>query len=704
MRFSLVHKLASYLMVAAAFAATATSGELSAVVSVGALVLGPLSWLWEPPRVRLQRYEAVWNLATAGCFLYVVVDFLRPDGTLLSSGVTLLVFLMVNKLFNRRTSKDYLQLYVISFLLLVAGTTLNTDLSYAACFLGYVVAATWALTLFHLRREMEENYLLKHSGDEQSEKVEVERILNSRRIVGGSFLVGTSAVSLLVFLGALGIFFLFPRVGMGFFFARQRRGQTLSGFSERVDLGMHGAIKDNPQVVMRIEFPGTPAERTRDLHLRGIAFDHYGLGGQWAHTHMSRRPLPMGFGASIAPGAGPGEPGELEQQIYLEPLSSRVLFGATRMVALELPLAPIVDRPRAALLAGDEDEVYTATDRPAGIRYTVHSATRPPPGAELVRVPDQAPTPEMARYLQLPAGLSPRVGELARQITGNAAGPYRKALLVRDYLSRYRYTTLIRPPRSGDPLADFLFDTRAGHCEYFATAMAILLREVGVPTREVNGFYGGEWNDFGKYLAVRQMDAHSWVEVWLGEHHWVAFDPTPGGPGGARGSGWYDKLRQLEDSIELAWYKHMVEYNLDQQVELARGLSRWSRRVALPQMAVLRRPLLVGGALCGLPLLALWLWRRRRPPGRARLAPMQRPVVEFYQRVLRRCARAGEKRRDTESPREFARRLFESRFPGAELVARATELFYRVRFGGQAPPAEELAALDEKLDQIGHAT
>src|SRR5262249_21219462 len=284
-------------------------------------------------------------LGTAVCFVWVLAQFLRPDGTLLASGVNLLVFLLVNKLFNRRTSKDYLQLYVISFLLLVAATTLNTDFSYAICFLAYTVFATWALTLFHLRREMEENYLLKHSGDAQSEKVEVERILNSRRIVGGSFLLGTSGVSFAVFIGALVVFFLFPRVGMGFFFSRQRHGQTLSGFSERVDLGSHGAIKNNPQVVMRTEFPGTSDDRVRELHLRGIAFDYYALGGQWLHTRGARHRLAWGAGQAFAPGADPAEKPDLVQEIYLEPLNSRVLFGATRLLRLEVPQPSLSDKP-----------------------------------------------------------------------------------------------------------------------------------------------------------------------------------------------------------------------------------------------------------------------------------------------------------------------------------------------------------------------
>jgi transglutaminase-like putative cysteine protease len=709
MRFSLVHKLASYLMALAAFAATALSGELMPVLAWGVIVLIPLSWFWEAPRIKLARYEFLWNVGTAVCFVWVLTQFLRPDGTLLASGVNLLVFLLTNKLFNRRTSKDYLQLYVISFLLLVAATTLNTDFSYAICFLAYTVFATWALTLFHLRREMEENYLLKHSADAQSEKVEVERILNSRRIVGGKFLLGTSGVSFAVFLGALIVFFLFPRVGMGFFFARQRHGQTLSGFSERVDLGMHGAIKNNPQVVMRIEFPGSNDIATRDLHFRGIAFDYYALGGQWLHTKNGRHRLSWSGGQALMPGVTAAEKPDLVQEVYLEPLNSRVLFGATRPLRVELPFTPLTDRTRVGLVGSEEDEVYTTTDRPAGFKYTVHSLVREPSPHQLAQEPQFSMPDNLQQYLQLPAGLSPRIAELARGVTRKANGPWAKAIAIRDYLQRnYRYTTDLPPVRTGDPLDEFLFDTRAGHCEYFATAMTIMLREVGVPTREVNGFYGGEWNDFGHYLAVRQMDAHAWVEVLFPEHGWVTFDPTP--PAGAIApptGGFFQKLRQIEDSIELAWYKHMVEYNLDQQVELARGVQRWSIRNNLFRLSVLKRPALWLFATGSFGLVALRLWRRRGKGEKLKrkqpLRQKQQPVMTLYQKVLRRCARAGAERAPTQTPGEFARGLVSRGFPGAEVVDAATDLYYRSRFGGHDPLLAELAAISEKLDRIGRA-
>src|SRR5260370_32235784 len=172
--------------------------------------------------------------------------------------------------------------------LMVACAGLSTDVAYAACFVAYVVFATWTLTLFHLRREMEENYLLKHSDDSQSERVEVERILNSRRIVGKAFLAGTSLVSLGIFVASSALFLSLPRLGFGFFVAHGRRGVATIGFSERVDLGEYGVVKDNPQVVMRVELPAGPPDRP--LHLRGVTFHHY-PNGHWSRT-LPTRPAP----------------------------------------------------------------------------------------------------------------------------------------------------------------------------------------------------------------------------------------------------------------------------------------------------------------------------------------------------------------------------------------------------------------------------
>src|SRR2546425_282770 len=134
----------------------------------------------------------------------------------------------------------------------------------------------------------------------------------------------------------------------------------------------------------------------------------------------------------------------------------------------------------------------------------------------------------LSTYLQLPEGLDERIPGFAREITKNSPTPFDKALYIESYLrTRYAYTLNLTGKPGQDPLAHFLFETRAGHCEYFASAMAIMARTIGIPSREVNGFLPGEYNDLAGDYIVRASDAHSWVEVYFPGNGWQVFDPTP---------------------------------------------------------------------------------------------------------------------------------------------------------------------------------
>ncbi|MEM9493138.1 MAG: transglutaminaseTgpA domain-containing protein, partial [Myxococcota bacterium] len=172
MRFAHAHKLTTYLMVLSAFFALALSGELS-LIAVTLAFIGIIgSWLWEPPRIRFERFNTAWTILSVLILAYTLLSaFIGSDYLLIGS--EFLLYLLIAKLFNRRSCKDYMHVYVITFLMLVAGTVLNSEFSYGFFFLGYVVTATWALILFHLRREMEDNFLLKHSDARPSERVEV---------------------------------------------------------------------------------------------------------------------------------------------------------------------------------------------------------------------------------------------------------------------------------------------------------------------------------------------------------------------------------------------------------------------------------------------------------------------------------------------------------------------------------------------------
>src|SRR5260370_2840550 len=150
------------------------------------------------------------------------------------------------------------------------------------------------------------------------------------------------------------------------------------------------------------------------------------------------------------------------------------------------------------------------------IRYSGFSLLLPLDAAKFRAAPTEYSNDIASTYLQLPAALDPRVAELARQTAKNARTPSDKALAIETFLrTRYTYTLNLTGKSANDPLAHFLFETRAGHCEYFAAAMTIMLRPVGIPARSMNGFLPGEYHDLGGDYIIQASDAHSWVEVYF---------------------------------------------------------------------------------------------------------------------------------------------------------------------------------------------
>ncbi|MCK5798725.1 MAG: DUF3488 domain-containing protein, partial [Deltaproteobacteria bacterium] len=592
MPFALTHKITSYLMVLAAVASLLLSPELSPLATILALVGVGASFFAEPPRYPQRRLAIAWNIVTLLFFFVLIARVLVADVSPIRAGSHFLLLVLVNKLFNRRQSKDYRQIYVLSFLMLVAATTLNTSLTYAVCFIAYIFFAIWALILFHLRREMEDNDLIKHSeANTPGKKVKIDRILASRRIVGGAFFASTSLIALLVILGAAAIFTFFPRVGLGILSGPRRHALTMAGFSEHVRLGQHGTIRDNPQVVMRVRFgpPGAPRKTPPPLSLlwRGAVYDHY-TQGAWAHSPaVSGRPRPVTphdglFVMNYAPGVDEHASAAdlrrtlLRQEIYLEPLNARVIFGADRPVALEIPRRKLTSRLIFTPARGPLGELRAYRSHTAGVLYVAYSQVRRP-RAKLLRQASPKARPLLGSvFLQIPDEMPQRVRALAQRITAGKRLTYDKVIAVQRYLqTRYRYSLDLVHIPGREPIDEFLFETRRGHCEYFASAMAILLRAVEIPTRHVNGFAGGEWNDYGSYLAVREGDAHAWTEVFFANVGWIAFDPTPAsGTATIQDSSILRTLHQIVDALRLRWSRYVIEYNIGKQIKLLTRVKR----------------------------------------------------------------------------------------------------------------------------------
>ena len=738
MRFQATHKLVTYLLVLAAFATIASAGAVSRTMAILFLGLVAVSWRIDPggPKAALfDRRLTLTRLLVAAVLVQrswiVARELPEPD---LVPVVEFVLVALAAKLFYRRNNRDDVHLFVLSFLLVLAAAALGGSFLFTFGFVAYVLGATWALVLFHLRREMEENYLVKHSAQAPSQKVGVARILASRRVVGAPFLGATAVVAVGVAAGAFATFALVPRVGQGFVFGAARSSANLIGFSDDVTLGHYGTLSsESTAVTMRATVPRVAALPTAEaraaatdaLYWRGTVYDSYDR-GHW--TRSQRAALRTALGedgrrvfVGDVPGAAEPERGLERQVIDVVRLSAPVAFALDRPVAFELE-APASGAASALQLmprwsgevglrlappgappvgdAADEGRAGAELRTPPGVRYVAYSRD--------VEAPGPAPEGEaLAATLQVPPTLSPRVAALGRNAWPRTRPtPAARVAAVTAWLrATHHYTLRLPRPTPGiDPVESFLFDTTEGHCEYFATAAALLLRAGGVPTRYVNGYLGGEWNDVGRYVTVRDNRAHSWIEAYLPASGWTRVDATPPLAPAARTG----RLGQLLDTLDFQWSRWVVSYDLSRQLDLARRVThRLGLHAPEPAGGHGRVPgwLVVLVAVVVVAAAASRVWPTRGPArAPARAAAIEgAPVQRLYARALERLARAGLPRAAAETPREYAARVAGAGLDGGALLAELTELYTAARFGGRPVDREALQRLTRGFASLGQA-
>lgn len=692
MRFGLVHRIMTDALAALGLLALITSGHLGRTPSIVLLVgltlavLLPERWL---DRATL-RYAGlilpIGLLATQAGRLFL-------GGAILNLAIEFAAGLQIIRLVTRRGAAHDQQVIVLALLHLIAATVLGGGLAYGLCFVGFLVIAPGALVLSHLRREVEGNYR-QGARDRTGLPVDVPRILRSRRVIGRPFLLFTCFLSVPIFAFTAVLFVLFPRVGLSLLLLNRASPERMVGFSDRVDLGGVGKLRTDPTIAMRVEYPAItskpdPPARIA-LYLRGTAFDRYD-GTRWSRSKVDKQPLPHhGQFAPLLRYPRPGTDRKLV--IDLEPIDPPVLFLPPEAVALRLPdqPAPLLGQ-RPTLYAAAEDQVRYETPDHRGLRYEVYLASSNESFGAPLSYEDRQ------RYLKLPSGLSPDIVELARTWVGGQQDPLASATAIERRLRKdYAYDLDSPSGNAPDPLRDFLFESKRGHCEYYSTAMAILLRTLGVPTRNVTGFVGGTYNRFGHYYAVRQGDAHSWVEVYLEGQGWRRFDPTP--PSNAAPqtdiTGVLAFVRDLVEATSQRWSRHVVGYDLRQQVDLLRSVrSRYDRLRTRHDFvgAVFASPRRLALLTLGILLVGTgaWLLYRRRPTS---LPPGAQPAdegaathqaVQLYRSLEAALAAHGVPRPSSTPPLAHARALAEAGHPvGPEAVA-LTRLYLQARFGRQ---------------------
>ncbi|MCU1298340.1 MAG: transglutaminase-like protein [Acidobacteriaceae bacterium] len=698
-----------YLLVLTGFGTLASTGglDLPTVVFVGTALLFRGYLLAERRSLFIpERWTSILTLAYAAFYL---ADYLFISRGFLNATVHLVLFVMVVRLFSAQRDRDQYFLSIIAFLMVLAAAVLTVNSIFLLAFAVFMLMAVCTFILMEMKRAAASTTI-----PAQNPSVE-----HAYRKMAFSIMGATGAIVLLTLLGAAAIFFVLPRMSGGYINAYLPTSDVSTGFSDRVELGRIGEIQQSRSVVMHVRVDGDSIGAF-DLKWRGIALNVFD-GRTWSNHHERQIVSRLVDGSFLLPNAdakfAPLRASLPERQIHyrvlMEPLGNNVFFLA--------PTAKSVTGNYRVMATDGEGAVFDLdAERPIGIYVATSNLTTP--SAEQLRTAYVGyPLEILQNYLQVPAELDSRIPRLATQITSRADNNYDRAATIEAYLqTHFGYTLELSRTVPRDPLAEFLFVRKQGHCEYFASSMAVMLRSLGIPSRIVNGFHGGEFNDLTSQYVVRASDAHSWVEAYFPGYGWISFDPTPAGSS-ASATKW-SRMMLYMDALQSFWHDWVVNYDLGHQLALTQSTTRSGREMFLAMqrwvrshyeslLSAVRRshdtvsdsPSRWGGTGVATIVLLLIAGNARRLWGMLanfRLAshPEKAPQTAatiWYERMTKLTARRGWRKSPMQTPKEFLQCIEDPEM--RKRVEQFTRHYERARFADSAEDARKLPGLYEEI-------
>jgi transglutaminase-like putative cysteine protease len=705
--------LSVYFLVLMGFGTIASTGMLDwpAIVLVGS-ALAVRGYLLAERR-RIVFSERWTTPLTIAYFIFYAGDYFVFSRSFLTATVHLVLFAVVVRTFSLRRDRDYTTLAILAFLMVLASAVLTVDSVFLLFFAGFTLMAVATFVLMEMRRSgRAAAFQSRHSQDAQE-----------HRHLAFSLARITPALVMMILLGAAGMFFLLPRMSAGYLGGYSFGTDISTGFSDRVQLGRIGQIQQSDAVVMHIQIDGDRRGQYA-LHWRGVALTTFN-GQDWSNPHTPyglQRQADGGFTIpffiqGVAPPALLQTRANLNRnlihyRVLMEPIGTNVFF-----------LAPWARRVTGAYRALQVDAGGAVSDvdtqRSVNI-YEADSDISRPSAGQLREAGEILPKFALS-YLQLPE-LDARIPRLAVQITASSSNNYDKAVALEGYLqSHYGYTLQLPRVPVADPLANFLFERRQGHCEYFASSMAVMLRTLRIPSRVVNGFRSEEFNDLSGNYVVRAKNAHAWVEAYFPGYGWVTFDPTPGGAVGSP-QGWGRAMLYL-DAAASFWREWVVSYDASHQYILGQSVlsgtrTSWERarmwaRLRYARLMNLARKsqrgvehspgrwLGAGLAVTGLLLVLANIARIARMirTRGLRAHPERSPdqaAVMWYERMARYLARRGVRKTTSQTAQEFVRVIEEGRL--RTQVGKFTDAYESARFGNSPDDAVRLPELYEAVE------
>ncbi len=730
-------RLSSYTLLTTSFLMLVATRQLdwaSTLLFSGVLLGG---WLVDARRVQWHMPALLVSVLMLVFLPFPFIDWLVLQTSPIVALIHFIFFASAMKLIQAKRSRDWLWLYVVAFFQMLLAAGMMIDTTFFVLLVVFLFSAISTLITFEMRRAqqtLDEARQPEETSDFEfwRETATLRKPLAEPRWHSVTlFAAGSLFIILLL---ATPLFLAMPRLALRNSGGGWMQGASLSGFSDTVRLGDVGQLKLNPKLVMRVRVNQPPEQYRASLRWRGVTLDFYD-GSNWRDSLSARtnrklgaRPVPKRGNVFWADEATHLRRAEdltslTRQTFYLEPLDTPALFVAPKPIWIEgVP----------SLWRDESDGLWTSNHALNRLVYQVESDTRQPSDKEL-RAGNSTDyeLDIQVRYTQLPKGFDPRVAQLAADVAQGATATIDVTRRIESHLrNSYKYSLNLKRTDDGEPVADFLFNVRAGHCEYFASALTLMLRTQGIPARLVNGFQMGEYSEISDFYTVRQSDAHSWVEVYFPQHGWVAFDPTPAAGLSQYDNNWLATIRHFSESVEMFWLENVIGFSAheqasmafrvhrlvsDSQGELSTKMTEWKLRF----MSLLRT-LRTGGSahstgewmglilthpmtltLCAVGLLlgGLIFYRQHAHSWRRRI--QQEPIasaIAFYQEMLEVLARAGHHRLPEQTPQEFAQHI------GFASVVEITTLYQQMRFGGRRLSPAEIMRVEAALKELQSLT
>jgi protein-glutamine gamma-glutamyltransferase len=658
-----------------------------------------------------------------------------------------MILICISKWLVPRTRRDDAMMLILLLLLLVVGAIVGGNLVFPLVLTIYMIVGYRYMIGYHLDREA------ARAGLRNAQIQGVPPSDSPMDIARG---IGTPALSIGAATLIIGVvtFIAMPRVGAGMF------GQVpqpavpiaISGFARSIEFGSIAPIEESDKLVMRVGLTdeyGNTVGGGIPLYLRGEVLDRYTcrLPRNWGWRRSNTPdeniinydlasqedgpPSTCLFPETTQLPTGP----VLLLKCHLEPTDDLTLFSSYPAIEISSSSLTTVRKWVDTQILHASRPIRKSQD------YTIKLPAVPASLANVlaeeraqislpVSAPPDLPPEQRDRILGLIAEQTRGIG--SPDIPENRLAFVRRleAFLQSDSFSYTRQPPA--PPIQGDPVSHFLFETRRGHCEYFASALAMLCQMKGIPARVVVGYYAVDYNTLGRFYLVRKKDAHAWVEAFIPGMDWMTFDPTPSS---TRRTGtlklYQMKLRVCSDFLQFYWTDRVLSFDSESRQRLFEEFSQWLRRPARDQgtligaVAAFVRELFgwrldltwherlvywvftilfitlvvlltyvlvsVGRRMTALSKQASQTWRARRGE--------RNPEVEFYHRFCRLLTDAGFTRRPDQTPAEFAAELADHHVGLGEAPA-LVQAYYEVAFGGRRLSPEHNRTLEEFLAQV----